>query len=60
MPIDLANFFINFLTDKSDLVLDPFGGSCTTGKSAEELKRKWICVEQSKEYLIGAKGRFKS
>jgi len=40
------------------LVLDPFGGSCTTGKSAEQLKRKWICVEQNKEYLIGAKGRF--
>jgi site-specific DNA-methyltransferase (cytosine-N4-specific) len=60
MPIDLANFFINFLTEKSDLVLDPFGGSCTTGKSAEDLKRKWICVEQNKEYLIGAKGRFKS
>jgi site-specific DNA-methyltransferase (cytosine-N4-specific) len=59
MPIDLANFFITFLTDKDDLVLDPFGGSCTTGKSAENLNRKWICVEPKKEYLIGAKGRFK-
>jgi site-specific DNA-methyltransferase (cytosine-N4-specific) len=58
MPISLADFFINFLTDKNDLVLDPFGGSCTTGKSAELLKRKWICVEQNKEYLLGAKGRF--
>lgn len=59
MPIDLANFFITFLTDKDDLVLDPFGGSCTTGKSAELLNRKWLCVEPKKEYLIGAKGRFK-
>lgn len=58
MPISLADFFINFLTEKNDLVLDPFGGSCTTGKSAEALKRKWICVEQRKEYLQGAKGRF--
>lgn len=58
MPITLADFFIKFLTDKNDLVLDPFGGSCTTGRSAESLKRKWICVEQNREYLIGAKGRF--
>jgi site-specific DNA-methyltransferase (cytosine-N4-specific) len=58
MPITLADFFINFLTDKGDLVLDPFGGSCTTGKSAENLKRKWICIESNKEYLLGAKGRF--
>jgi len=58
MPIELAEFFIKLLTDRNDLVLDPFGGSCTTGKAAEELKRKWICVEQNREYLIGAKGRF--
>ena len=58
MPIAVANFFINFLTDSKDLVLDPFGGSCTTGQSAENLKRRWICVEQEKEYLRGARGRF--
>jgi site-specific DNA-methyltransferase (cytosine-N4-specific) len=57
MPIELAEFFIKLLTDKNDLVLDPFGGSCTTGKAAESLNRKWICIEQNKEYLIGAKGR---
>jgi DNA modification methylase len=59
MPIGLADFFIKFLTSKNNLVLDPFGGSCTTGKSAEELGRKWICVEQNEEYLLGAKGRFR-
>jgi site-specific DNA-methyltransferase (cytosine-N4-specific) len=58
MPIGLADFFIKFLTTPGDLVFDPFGGSCTTGKSAEVLKRKWICTEQNPEYLIGAKGRF--
>jgi len=58
MPIGLADFFIKFLTTPGDLVLDPFGGSCTTGKSAEILKRKWICIEQNRDYLIGAKGRF--
>lgn len=58
MPISVADFFIKFLTDPKDLVLDPFGGSCTTGKSAENLKRRWICVEKEKDYLRGAKGRF--
>ena len=60
MPIGLADFFIKFLTTPGDLVFDPFGGSCTTGKSAENLKRKWICVEQNAEYVLGAKGRFKN
>jgi DNA modification methylase len=59
MPIGLADFFIKFLTTSNDLVFDPFGGSCTTGKSAESLGRKWICVEQNEEYLLGARGRFK-
>jgi len=58
MPMSLADFFIQFLTDQKDLVLDPFGGSCTTGKSAENLKRKWICVEREEDYLLGAQGRF--
>jgi site-specific DNA-methyltransferase (cytosine-N4-specific) len=58
MPIGLADFFIKFLTTPGDLVFDPFGGSCTTGKSAELLKRKWVCTEQNSDYLIGAQGRF--
>ncbi len=58
MPIGLADFFIKFLTTPGDLVFDPFGGSCTTGKSAEDLKRKWVCTEQNSEYLLGAQGRF--
>jgi site-specific DNA-methyltransferase (cytosine-N4-specific) len=58
MPIGLADFFIKFLTTPGDIVFDPFGGSCTTGKSAEALKRKWVCTEQNSDYLLGAKGRF--
>ena len=60
MPIGLADFFIKFLTTPGDLVLDPFGGSCTTGKSAEILRRRWVCVEANKDYLKGARGRFQS
>ncbi len=58
MPVSLAKLFIQFLTREGDLVLDPFGGSCTTGQAAEELQRKWIAVEMDSNYLAGARGRF--
>jgi DNA modification methylase len=58
MPRDLANFFIRLLTEPGDLVLDPFGGSNTTGAAAEGLGRYWISVEAKEEYIEGSKGRF--
>lgn len=58
MPSDLAKFFIRFLTEPGDLVLDPFGGSNTTGAAAEELHRFWISIEAKKEYILGSRGRF--
>ncbi len=57
-PKDFAQFFINFLTDEGDVVLDPFAGSNTTGFVAEQLFRRWIAVEIRKEYLEGSKFRF--
>lgn len=50
MPLELANFFIEFLTDSGDIVLDPFAGSNTTGFSAEKLGRKWISIEIDPSY----------
>jgi DNA modification methylase len=35
-----------------DVVLDPFGGSQTTGKVAIKLGRKYIGIDIAKEYLI--------
>jgi DNA modification methylase len=58
MPGELAKFFINFLTEPGDLVLDPFGGSNTTGSVAEELERFWLSIEASKDYIKGSRGRF--
>jgi len=58
MPLELASFFINFLTDKGDIVLDPFGGSNTTGFCAERVERKWISIETDKEYGDQSKIRF--
>jgi DNA modification methylase len=58
MQPGLAAFFIAFLTESEDLVLDPFAGSNTTGAVAEELKRRWIAVEADPDYVAGSKGRF--
>lgn len=45
MPAKLPDFFIKFLTKPRDLVLDPFGGSNTTGAAADRLKRRWFSIE---------------
>ncbi|CAN5216445.1 site-specific DNA-methyltransferase [soil metagenome] len=57
-PIDFADFFIRFLTDEGDLVLDPFAGSNTTGSAAESRRREWIAFEIREDYLEGSKFRF--
>lgn len=58
MPRGLAAFFIEFLTDPGDLVLDPFAGSNTTGFVAELLDRRWVSVEIKKEYSVQSRIRF--
>ncbi len=57
-PAELSRFFIEFLTDPNDLVLDPFAGSNTTGAVAEGLGRRWIGVELSREYAEDSQLRF--
>ncbi len=57
-PSGLPEYFIRMLTDPSDLVVDPFAGSCVTGEVAERLGRRWLCVELVESYLEGAVGRF--
>ena len=57
-PAELPRFFIEFLTNPGDMVLDPFAGSNTTGHVAEGLGRKWIGVELSQEYALESRLRF--
>jgi site-specific DNA-methyltransferase (cytosine-N4-specific) len=59
-PAGFAEFFIKFLTNEGDLVLDPFAGSNTTGIVSETMGRRWIAIELSKEYLEGSTFRFDS
>ncbi|MBH8567108.1 site-specific DNA-methyltransferase [Nostoc sp. CENA67] len=57
-PQGFAEFFIKFLTDKDDIVLDPFAGSNTTGFVCETLQRRWISFEINENYLLGSRYRF--
>lgn len=49
-PSGLPEFFIKFLTDEGDTVVDIFSGSNTTGSAAERLRRKWLSVELHRPY----------
>ena len=57
-PRELPEYFMRMLTDRGDLVVDPFAGSCVTGAVAETLERRWICCEKNEDYLKGAMARF--
>lgn len=59
-PSRIPAYFIRMLTEKNDMVFDPFGGSCVTGSVAEALERQWVCCELDKNYIDGAIGRFES
>src|ERR1044072_8389418 len=49
-PSALPEFFIKFLTDPGDIVLDIFSGSNTTGFVAESLRRRWLSIELDHAY----------
>lgn len=57
-PQKLPEFFIRFLTDPGDIVLDIFAGSNTTGAAAERLNRRWIAFEIDRTYLAASAFRF--
>ncbi len=58
MPLQLIDFFIQFLTDPDDLILDPFAGSNTTGFCAQLAERRWISIEANQEYTQHSEIRF--
>ena len=57
-PASLPEFFIKFLTDEGDLVIDIFSGSNTTGMVSERLHRLWHSFELSQEYVANSIFRF--
>jgi DNA modification methylase len=57
-PAALPEFFIKLLTRQGALVVDPFAGSNTTGRIAENLGRRWVSMESSAEYVKNSALRF--
>jgi len=57
-PSEIPEYFVRMLTDKGDFIIDPFAGSCVTGKVCETLRRKWMCIDLVEDYLKGGMARF--
>lgn len=57
-PSRLPEFFIKFLTDPGDLIVDIFAGSNTTGHVAELNGRKWLSFDERLDYLAASSFRF--
>lgn len=49
-PLELPRRLIKLYTYKGDLVLDPFVGSGTTCRAAQQLGRRWIGVDKDPGY----------
>lgn len=56
-PVALPEWFIKLFTEEGDTVLDPFGGSGTTGVAASNLNRNYILVDSDKTFCKLAKER---
>lgn len=59
-PVSLASFFIRWITEANDLVVDPMCGSVSSGKAAQQLGRRWICTDHIRQFLRGGAERFTS
>jgi site-specific DNA-methyltransferase (cytosine-N4-specific) len=58
MPSTVVEFFVKFLTDENDIVLDPFAGSNTTGSVAEQHERRWLAIEADWGFAAPSISRF--
>jgi site-specific DNA-methyltransferase (adenine-specific)/modification methylase len=56
-PEKLAEEIIKNFSNKGDTILDPFAGSGTVGKVAQELNRNYILIEREAEYIKIAEAR---
>lgn len=57
-PLEILDKIILASTNEKDLILDPFCGSSTTGISAVRLNRRYIGIDNEKEYIEISKKRY--
>ena len=58
-PLSVLERIILASTNEGNVVLDPFCGSGTTGVSCLALKRKFIGIDNTEEYIVLAEKRIK-
>ena len=55
-PIGMLKQWVERFTAPGETILDPFAGSCTTGRAAKDLGRRCVCIEREERYCeIGAR-----
>ncbi|MGL4949951.1 MAG: DNA-methyltransferase [Anaeroplasmataceae bacterium] len=59
-PISLLYRIMVLFTKKGDLVLDPFGGTMTTGAVAKQTGRNYTMIERDDEYIKYGEKRLKN
>lgn len=59
MPLPLAMTLVEFLSNRGDLVVDPFFGWGCSGRAAEALGRRWFGTELMGEHVLGAANGFR-
>jgi site-specific DNA-methyltransferase (adenine-specific) len=50
-PVPLLRYLIGLLSEPGDIVLDPFGGSGSTGEAGAGLGRRVVVVERDEEFF---------
>lgn len=50
-PVGLPEFFIKLFSKPGDRILDPFGGSGSTGVAAMELQRSAVLIDNNEKYV---------
>jgi DNA modification methylase len=56
-PVGLLRYLIALFSHPGDLVLDPFGGSGSTGVAAVELGRSVVLIEREEDFFAAASNR---
>jgi len=59
-PVELPAFFIKLLSRENNLVIDPFGGSGSTGIAALSNSRNCVLIDNNPDYCVLAEKRVNS